>query len=632
MSAVLVMFAQVIWAAEVDGRTVVLDSVEALKKPVTLTMRAAALKEVIANVQTTTGARLRVSRDIAEDKATLRVKNLPAKEVLRQLARCFDLCWSEKQDDSGIYLYLWMDKQSVDNMSRRELDDYLAITKQFDDQMSATSALVVRDMKFDLSDVGMRSVGPDEYDKLRLRETATRSKSTGAAVMQYIKLTDAQRKNLLNGKHVTISGSAIASDALQKWPEAQSLDYWVECSLGGYLLKCARLPEDGQTRLLATAVFDDSRYDKTIDAANVELAKDESLKKDFVAKPGGMPIYENKTAVRTDPEPLIKIQSKYLTVQKPGEGSAATPITMSDGLLEVAEALGVPFVAQYISEYNGLIDGTGQLAPAATSAKNTLDRIAQLEKLHKFVVERDGEFLLAKSLLWHRMRQREVPEATIKRWQAEITALDEPTWAAAIEIASLNWWQLRGIMNIHQPLFGSTNILQLAQCEYALKLYGSLSAEQRRAVDSGEAISVRTFSDAQRLLFMQGYELMQQPTYKDAQDPNWLENATFAAADRTANYDLFAISGMEQLGSIDMLAELQAAKEAGLIDESKDEDARIQSILNGSITKLQATLADKYPNVSSRKISFYMTRSRGFTFAIGSNGRGADVFYSAKVR
>ena len=63
----LVVFSAVI----ADERTAVLDDEKRLDKPITLALRAASLKEVLASVERETGVHLLVQRDIAEDKVTI---------------------------------------------------------------------------------------------------------------------------------------------------------------------------------------------------------------------------------------------------------------------------------------------------------------------------------------------------------------------------------------------------------------------------------------------------------------------------------------------------------------------------------------------------------------------------------
>lgn len=624
-------------AADVDARTSALDSVAALSKPVTLTMRAATLKEILSKIQAATGQKMWAARDIGEDKATIRAADRPAREVLRELARCFDLGWSEKQGSDGSYLYLWMDKRSLDNMAQRQYEDYLAITKQFDDQLQVTARLVSSGTEFKLEDQNTSGLVEDDVDKLWLRGLATQSADMGAAVLQYVKLTEAQRKDLLKGKHITVDGSEICSEATQKWPEAKSFDFWVDASVGGYLLKCRRLPDKADSGgLLANAVFDDTRYDKTITAANDVLAKDESLKKELPAEkaeqtfnvPSHMVVVGGWTKDGAVADPLTLM--RYIPVPRPGEGTAATPATMSDGLLAIAEALDLPLVAQFVSEYNGHVVKGGKLSPAPSSAKKGADRLAELSLLHKFVVEQDGGFLLAKSMVWHRLRPREIPEAAIKKWQAEVTGLEEPTFDVAVQVGALGWSQLRGAINNQATWFGSTQLYPLAQCEYALKLYASLTPGQRHLIDTGGSVPGSTMNDAQRYIFMQGFEQREQPMYDQASDQHWVERASFSVQDGGFGTDLYAVSGMQGLGSMDISTELESAGKSVPPAAEANEEALFGTVVPVAAKKLLAALAVKYPEIKPNKIAFYTTRSMSFSFDIGDKNRQSSLDYSVR--
>lgn len=149
-------------------------------------------------------------------------------------------------------------------------------------------------------------------------------------------------------------------------------------------------------------------------------------------------------------------------VPRPGEGSGATPTTMSDGLLELAEATGIPVVAQYLSEYtpNGV---------PASQAGRIVDRLGALSKTHRFTVEKDGGFLLAHSLLWHRLRDREVPEAAIRRWQKAITGLPLPIFDVSVEMANTSWAQVRGIIANRARWFGMGDLSMMASSKNASK-------------------------------------------------------------------------------------------------------------------------------------------------------------------
>lgn len=113
--------------AQSDLRTMALKTKPGLEKTITLSMRAASLREVLDKVEAQTGVKLRPERDIAEDKATICVKDKPARDVLRAIAKCFNLGWAETEVGGAMCLTLYMDKESRKAMDQRMNDDYAAI-------------------------------------------------------------------------------------------------------------------------------------------------------------------------------------------------------------------------------------------------------------------------------------------------------------------------------------------------------------------------------------------------------------------------------------------------------------------------------------------------------------------------
>ena len=624
-------------AAQVDGRVAALDGVAALDKPVTLRLRAASLREVLARVQQMTGVQLRPSRDVAEDKATVRAKDRPAREVLCELAKCFDLCWSNKDQDDKPCLYLWMDKRSLQNMDQRTYEDYLAIYKQFDQQMQMTATCIRSGSSYEISDNERQSLSRDDLERASLRQAEIATPTMAAAVLQYFSLTDQQRKDLLSGKHVVVPRTSMSTETTEKWPEAKSLDFWVDSSVGGYLLKCGRQPDDGSTRLLTTAIFDDSRYDKAIRAANEAILKDASLDGQLPA-PKASPVSK---APDTGSERVVAgdraagqpmVDPEWPTVPRPGDGSGALPATMSDGLLEIADALDLQLVAQYLSEYNGQALNGGMRSAAPSAAKKANDRIAELSLLHRFTVERDGKFLLAKSLLWHRLRARETPEDTIRKWQREITGLSAPTFGVASEMVAMPWDKIGGAITNQDAWFGSMNIVQLAQGLYGLRLYNSLSSEQRRLADSGAEVPCASMSQSQLRTFMQGYELRREPTYDQAKGPNWVADAGFTVKLTPGESALAAVSGMRRLGQIEVI--YNVTREVSNSDDKPVPDSELQaqeqSRISEAAGKLLPAVCAAHPEIKPTAVGIYGTRWMTFTFRLGESTRSSILNYSVK--
>lgn len=635
-------------AVHSDPRTAALDSKPGLDKTITLSLRAASLREVLDKVQAQTGVRLRPERDIAEDKATIWVKEKPAREVLRALARCFNLCWVESEVGSSRFLRLFMDRDSDADLRRREYDDYQAIVDQFDKELKANADVIRSNQDF-RPPADATGISRDEYDRLLRRSRAATWSEYAAATLQFLALSESQRKDLMAGKHVMVSGSAIAEEALKRKPDLTSIDFWIERSLGGYLLRCCPQPFIPTSIMLATAVFDDSRYEKTIQAANDKLLKDTALdrevqlpgRKDGAPSPISVPTPPAVNA-RGDQQVSGKVTdaSQYILpgVLRPGEGSGATPATMSDGLLAITEAAEVPIIAQYLSEYAGAAD----LAPGLHAPVKINARISELCLRHQFTVERDADFLLAKSLLWHRLRSREVPEEKIKRWQRIVTGLPAPTLEAAVEMGSLSWGQVRGVINNSRYWFGIPDPSYLARCEYVLKLYASLTPNQQGALRQGTEIPVSTLKPEQQYIFMQAYEVKEQPTFEHAQDPSWPQTAAFSLVDGGLEDQmvLYATADMRSLGGTPLTVEstanmtspppgeMTADQRLQLYETAK---RRAEQQISEAAKTFAQQIAKQHPDISPGAIGIHVQRILVFTLRLGDDEQPKMLTYAVRV-
>jgi len=635
-------------AVQSDPRTAALDSKPGLDKAITLSLRAASLREVLDKVAALTGVKLRPERDIAEDKATIWVKDKPACEVLCAVAHCFNLCWVDSEVGSSSFLRLFMDRDSAADLRRRAYDDYQAIVDQFDKELQANAAVIRSDQDYGPpEDTG--GLSRDEYDRLLRRSRAAQWDEYAAATLQYLVLSELQRKDLMAGKHVTVSGSAIAREASERKADLASIDFWIERSLGGYLLRCSIRPFIPTSILLATAVFDDSRYEKTIQAANEKLLKDTALDRE-VQLPGQKEGTPSSASVRTPPAGnapgelqvygRVTDPSQYIlpAVPRPGEGSGATPATMSDGLLAIAEAAEVPVVAQYLSEYAGAAD----LAPGPHAPVKINARISELCRRHQFTVERDGDFLLTKSLLWHRLRSREVPEEKIKRWQRIVTGLPAPTFEVAVQMGSLNWGQVRGIISNSRHWFGIPDPSYLARCEYVLKLYASLTPNQQRALSQGTEIPVSTLKPEQQYMFMQAYEVKEQPTFEHAQDPSWPQTATFSLVDAGLEEQmvLYAAADMRSLGGTPLTVEITADMMPSPPNEMTPEqrrqfnetaERRAEEQISKAARAFAQQIAKLHPDISPGTIGIHVQRMLGLRLRLGDDEQQKILTHAVRV-
>jgi len=603
------------FAAIADERTVALDGELKLSKTVTLSLRAASLKEVLASVEKATGVHLLVQREIAEDKATVCVKDQPASEVLRALAHCFNLCWSPSPSSEKQYLRLWMDRGYLASMHHREYQDYLSLVGQFDKELKATAEYARAGTEFVFDDAAMAKLYTEnrpEYVRQGKRRDISRHNSCSAMVLQFLALSDKQKESLYAGNHVTASGAEICADALKRWPDAKSFDYAIDRTTSGFILRCAGRPGAG-TYSISSAYFDNSPYNKEADLAAKQILADPALDKDVPAP---------------DPNADVSIHL--------GEGSCAVPATMSDGLLEMAKKTNTPIVAQYVSEYNGANTDwdKGTVSYPASTAKKVGERLAELGKQHVFTVSRDGEFLLGKSLLWHRLRSRELPEASIRSWQKEFCGLPVPTFNAFVDMGPLRWEQIRGIIDNCRFWFGPQRMLPLAECEYALKIYGTLTTDQKQWLASGTEFPASALTPDQQMIFMSGFEAREKPTFENAADQNWPDTASFQLRDAGfAAAMLFAVAKMRPVGDISPdEGALKVPEGTAQEDAVKILNKQIEALLPSLKAKLLAKVANDHPEIAAKDVSLYFIPVCEFVFKVGDQSRRRNLMYCERLR
>lgn len=90
----------------------------ALAKPVTLAVKGEALSDVMGMMQEQTGVKLRVERDIADQKVTIFVDEKPLRDVMNGLVTVFGYRWSPETASGNRVYRLWEDENA-----RRQRED-----------------------------------------------------------------------------------------------------------------------------------------------------------------------------------------------------------------------------------------------------------------------------------------------------------------------------------------------------------------------------------------------------------------------------------------------------------------------------------------------------------------------------
>src|SRR4051794_9611669 len=87
----------------------VLEAVKGLEKPVSYTETKLPLGELVEKVAADTGAPLTAAREVADEPVAVVVKDLPARELLEQLADLLDYRWSRKGEEGAWQYEIWQD-------------------------------------------------------------------------------------------------------------------------------------------------------------------------------------------------------------------------------------------------------------------------------------------------------------------------------------------------------------------------------------------------------------------------------------------------------------------------------------------------------------------------------------------
>jgi hypothetical protein len=90
-----------------------------LQRKVTLRLKGISLADFCSQMQEQTGAALRASRGVADEKVTVIVKEEPARDVMRAVARLFGYLW-ERSGSGGEYRYV-LDQDLKSRLVEEEL-------------------------------------------------------------------------------------------------------------------------------------------------------------------------------------------------------------------------------------------------------------------------------------------------------------------------------------------------------------------------------------------------------------------------------------------------------------------------------------------------------------------------------
>ncbi len=457
-------------AAVVDAR---------LARDVNLQLKGASLEELCAALETQIGVRLRAARGVRDEKATVLVKDEPARDVMRAVSRLFGFQW-ERSGEEGDYRYLLNQdlraQLAEEELRNRDLDEALLA---LDNEMKSLGGISLDEMKARVE----QAAGPDRQ---RL-QMLTIGGGWGAAQL-YQSLSPAERTALRSGQelrffaHSEQPNRRLPEEARQSLLQSWGLGGIIERNgkpqidyggpgLGGSpgstpiakypgIVPSVRLKIDrselGVFSLEADVSMWLTKGDGSLGASTghtnkLALGRSPSAEKPDNAKRNNglrdLPSFQREVSFR--PEPSCPKQVKERTNAegkhvgdgkskrhlKNGDVLESAHVNSGDVWEEIHRQTGLPIVADYYTRLYPVPPVTVEHAPL-------FDALCRVGDALGVWWRQDGGFLLCRSTSFFWDKLKEVPSRYLTQWQQERTRRGSLPFEAVLQMASLSDQQL----------------------------------------------------------------------------------------------------------------------------------------------------------------------------------------------
>lgn len=489
----------------------------ALDKTVTLAVKGEALADIMLALEKQTGVRLRASKDIAEQKATVFVDDKPLREVMAGLSATFGYYWAANDYSTGRIYEIWQDEKL-----RKELSN------QRDKAVVAAWKASLQEIEFIASAVRMSAL------ELEQSKADLRGKDTAESRARLSALTRLEKNPLIGYCASLIAGLPDSFRALTKpgvsvrfdarsgepeWTVPPSLRTAMVESLKdspGEIKVLTSLPAaenettepdpesvavnivvrvQGRTlNVSATVLASGSGHGLMPYARPVQLSRrvlSEGIIPRSLPRTGNVSALEAKAGITT--ADLVAETESY-------PPDARTGLLNKSDVLEVLHRkTGIQVIADHYSYWNRWTISEDSSPMDILNAMSSDDPSAVI-----FVQTADwgwdGKYLYIRARDVYSADLAEIPNASLKPWVAAYKetgclGLDE-----CADIAALNEHQASTLTQFG-PYLELGRRLPSAQSA-ALRLFGTLSQSQRRAALSGATV-VDAFSPEQRAALAQ---------------------------------------------------------------------------------------------------------------------------------
>jgi hypothetical protein len=561
------------------------EGVAGLAKPVTSTETKIPLGELVQKVAADTGVKLSASPEVADEPVAVVVKDLPARELLEQVADLLDYLWSKRGKPGEERYEIWQDlpakqreqalREAVVREAEREFQEQVRQYVEIAALPEARFARLVADAEKEARE---REKLPPERRQTRSRTPleraqiarygvalALRAEVTRAVTPLLGRLTEPQWARLRERGDLNFStdpkqgelqlpveierglraarptylppGSSLAfptpdeeeklrqkdQGVKEAWAAASGFRVWLRMHTEGLRSHGALALNASVTPFRAGGPLSDTAYVPPIGGpSGTALFL-------LTAPPAMRELLDEDTPERRallEKDPVVGAPKLLKPERKPSPNAngPAAPAwwRLRDLLPDLARAYDVQFLSDAYWHCSPGLDVT-QISVRPAPLFSLLDRAVQLSQRW----DRRGRLIRLRSRTWFLDRPREVPLRFVRGWQAQIArhaGLPLDTYA---EMAThLTDAQLGTVGDLPDLLDLPRDLSSVDGGRHALRLYAALSSDQRQSLWRGEGLSVAGMSPAQRALFTTALkEALRVPA--DEIDPARLAGARF---------------------------------------------------------------------------------------------------------
>jgi hypothetical protein len=536
-----------------------LAGVAALDKPVTLTETKIPLGELVQKVAADTGVKLVASPEVADEPVAVVVKDLPARELLEQVAELLDYLWSKRGKPGEERYEIWQDlaaknreeaarqaaRTAVEKRLNEEVHQFAEVAALPESQIQEMAEQYRRWLErfFALPPPQRGAVRAKEWTQVRRLSIARRLGSSVDRTLALLlgRLSPQQWGLLRQGRSLLLSSepgegemplpeatarafrSARPSmdsgwrfgdeEATQRQRDRQREMEAEWAAASGYRVAVRLDTERFQRQALLTLrahaaplraaapvnIFPGSDYSEA-EGTSIQLSFDPT---DLEPEPDRA-TPERRAALEKDP--LLGAVKRFQRQPKPRSLAGARPeqsAALHSLLPDLAWSCGVDLIADSYAA-----DRTFFPVPAAepTPLYDLLDQMTQ----YGYRWDRKGRLIRIRYRAWPFARGREVPLRVVRRWNERLAIGGEvPLEECTTTAAELGDEQLEALP---EAVRGSDSFFvhRIYAARHALRLYASLTPLQRQTLWHGQPFLVAAMSPAQRALFLAPWQERQQ--------------------------------------------------------------------------------------------------------------------------